>query len=80
MKKLLASILCLALCLTLTGCWELESGETPDFWELEPPVEETPEPEPTETPAPTGEVYAIDGVVYVDGVPIEGEAAEVPAS
>ena len=44
------------------------------------PIEETPEPEPTATPTPTGEVYSIDGVVYVNGVPIEAEATEAPAS
>ncbi len=42
MKKLLASALCLALCLTLTACLEIDSSEPPDFWELEPPVQEAP--------------------------------------
>ncbi len=44
------------------------------------PVEETPEPEPTPIPTPTGEVYSIDGVVYVNGVPVDAEATEAPAS
>ena len=44
------------------------------------PVEETPEPEPTATPSPSGEVYSIDGVVYVNGVPVDPEATQASAS
>ena len=51
MKRLLSLALASLLCLTLTTCWEIESAEPQDFWELEePPVEEKP---PVENVRPT---------------------------
>lgn len=44
MRRLLACVLALALCFTLTACWENESTETPDFWEVEPETPAEPEP------------------------------------
>lgn len=61
-----------------TGQLDVSSATKADY--APAPVEETPEPEPTETPAPTGEVYSIDGVVYVNGVPVDLEATQAPAS
>lgn len=44
MKRMLALLLALTLCLTLSACWEAESTEpTQDFWEMEEP----PAPEPS---------------------------------
>lgn len=47
MKRLLALTLVLALCLPLAGCWEDESAEPEEFWEIEEPeapvAEEIPE-------------------------------------
>jgi len=72
MKKTLAFALALALCLSLTGCWDAEGTvETPDFWEVE--QEEFPtgtaEPEKvTEFTLPYLNAQTLDPVACSDGV------------
>lgn len=61
-----------------TGQLDVSSGTKADY--APPPVEETEEPEPEETPVPEGQVYSIDGVIYVDGVPQGQDADEAPVS
>ena len=72
MKRLFPLALALTLCLTLTACWEFESAEPQDFWELEePPVEETPvaeEPGPTVFTLPYLSSQTFDPVACSDGV------------
>lgn len=41
MMRSLSVVLALALCFTLTGCWEADANEPQDFWELEPETAET---------------------------------------
>lgn len=40
MKRLTALLLALALCLTLSACWESDAPNTQDFWEYEPELPE----------------------------------------
>lgn len=51
MKRLLSFVLALSLCFALTACWESESSETPDFWEIEQ------EPVVTDAETPDKPVY-----------------------
>ena len=53
-----------------TGTLDVSSATKADF--APPPVEATPEPE--ETPMPAGQISSIDGVIYIDGVPMETPA------
>ena len=65
-----------------TGELDVSSGTKADY---APP---TPEPEKSgenaataeATPEPSGQVYSIDGVIYVDGEPVEAQPTEQPAS
>ncbi len=64
-----------------TGQLDVSSATKADY--APPPPTEAPdegvvEAEPTQQPA--GQVYSIDGVVYVDGVPVETPPPESPAS
>lgn len=72
MKRLLAFALALTFCLTLTACWDFESTDVQDFWELEePPVEETPTAEaakPTVFTLPYLSSQTLDPVACSDGV------------
>lgn len=72
MKRLLVFALALTLCLTLTACWEFESTEPQDFWELEePPFEEPSVPEdakPTVFTLPYLSSQTFDPVACSDGV------------
>ena len=44
MRRLLALLGALALCLTLSGCWDPDTAPEPeDFWELEEPEDAVPE-------------------------------------
>ena len=61
-----------------TGQLDVSSATKADY--APTPVEQTPEPEPTVSPTPAGEVYSIDGVVYVNGVPVDVQATQAPAS
>lgn len=70
MKRLLAFLPALALCLSLTACWEAEVPEE-DFWELEtsaaaPKAEST--PKPTRFTLPYLSSQAMDPVACSDGV------------
>lgn len=71
MKRLLAAALLLALCLSLTACWEAETTEAPDFWEVEQeePLPGTVEPEKvTEFTLPYLNAQTLDPVACSDGV------------
>ncbi len=71
MKKLSALILALAICLTLTACYEAENAEPQDFWEMEePPVEAAPEEnvKPAVFTLPYLNSQTFDPVACSDGV------------
>lgn len=65
-----------------TGRLDVSSGTKADY--MPPAAEPEPEEEPEATPVPAGEISSIDGVIYIDGVPVEGTATdstdEAPAS
>lgn len=60
------------------GQLDVSSGTKADYAAPTPAPDEASEPEETEVP--TGQVYSIDGVVYVDGVPQEAQPTQQPAS
>jgi ABC-type transport system substrate-binding protein len=70
-KRALAFALALALCASLSGCWDTEIVETPDFWEeetLEPPPG-TKEPEKvTVFTLPWFNSQTLDPIACSDGV------------
>lgn len=64
-----------------TGQLDVSSGTKADYAPPAPSAaaeEEEPEPEAAEAPA--GQVYSIDGVIYVDGQPVDAQPTEQPAS
>ena len=54
------------------GTLDVSSATKADF--APAPVEETPEPAPETTPQPAGEISSINGVIYIDGVPVDTAA------
>ena len=61
-----------------TGTLDVSSATKADYAPT-PPSEATPEPSPEPTPQPTGQISSIDGVLYIDGVPMQDAAAPTPA-
>lgn len=64
------------------GTLDVSSGTKADYM---PPAKDEAEEEPAEEAAPATEIYAIDGVIYVNGVPVDSlpadvDAADAPAS
>lgn len=71
MKRLPAFALMLALCLSLTACWEAEAPEAPDFWEVtqEESLPGTTEPEKvSEFTLPYLNAQTLDPIACSDGV------------
>lgn len=53
-----------------TGTLDVSSANKADYAPT-PAGEATPEPEPEATPLPAGQISSIDGVLYIDGVPMD---------
>ncbi|MBE6908720.1 MAG: ABC transporter substrate-binding protein [Ruminococcaceae bacterium] len=72
MKRLVSLLLALAMCVSLTACWESESTEPQDFWEMErEPSEPPPERESTKATVftlPYLNSQTLDPVACADGV------------
>ena len=57
------------------GQLDVSSGTKADY--MPPAADAEPEEEePDQSATPSGQIYSIDGVIYVDGVPIEDAAGE----
>ena len=70
MRRLVALIAALTLCLTLSGCWEAEPEEPEDFWDLEEPVDPLPVQEVKAIPftLPHLSSQTLDPIACSDGV------------
>ena len=71
MKRLLALLGALALCLTLSGCWDPDTAPEPeDFWELEEPEDAVPEQsvKATRFTLPYLNSQTLDPIACSDGV------------
>lgn len=71
MKRLIALLPALALCLSLTACWEPDSPAEEDFWEMENTVaapRQEPAPKPTRFTLPYLNSQPMDPVACSDGV------------
>ena len=62
------------------GQLDVSSGTKADFAPPAADDKEEKQPEPETTALPEGQIYSIDGVVYVDGQPVDAQPSPQPAS
>ena len=63
-----------------TGQLDVSSGTKADYAPAPSADDEEEQDEPEAAEAPVGQVYSIDGVIYVDGQPVDAQPTEQPAS